>query len=238
MPLRVIGAGFGRTGTLSLKAALEQLGYDPCYHMAEVVGVRPGVNEGHVDAWHDFVCGARAMDWERLFAAYQACVDFPACVYYRELMEAFPDAPVVLSVREPSAWYESFAALVAIARGIRDATREDPRMRRWGVFMTVIEERCFGASPDRAASIAAFERHNALVRATVPASRLLVFEVREGWGPLCAFLGRPRPEGPFPHLNERELLAQIPAALASGDATLGARLGQGALRMPGSERGA
>jgi hypothetical protein len=206
--------------------------------MAEVVGVRPGVNEGHVDAWHDFVCGGRAMDWERLFAGYQACVDFPTCVYYRELMAAFPDAPVVLSVRDPSAWYESWTALQAAARGIRDATRDDARMRRWGEFVAVIEERCFGAAADRASAIAAFERHNAEVRRTVPAARLLVFEVREGWGPLCAFLGRPVPQAAFPHLNERDLLAQLPEALARGDATIAARLGQGALRLPGSEPGA
>ena len=216
MPLRVIGAGFGRTGTLSQKAALEQLGFDPCYHMAEIVGPRPGVNDGHVDAWHAFVCDGHAMDWERLFAGYQAAVDFPTCVYYRELMAAFPDAPVVLSVRDSASWYDSWCALQAAAQQIRRVTQHDPRMRRWGEFVEALQERTLGREPERAGAIAAFERHNAGVRASVPAERLLVFEVREGWGPLCAFLGRPVPQIPFPHLNERELLAQLPAALARG----------------------
>ena len=236
MPLRVIGAGFGRTGTLSLKAALEQLGFDPCYHMAEIIGERPGVNDGHVDAWHAFVCAGRPMDWQKLFAGYQACVDFPTCIYYRELLAAFPEAPVVLTVRDPGAWYESWCALQTAAREIRRVTQHDPRMRRWGEFVEVLEERWLGGEPERTRAIAAFERHVAEVKAGVPAERLLVFDVREGWAPLCAFLGRPVPEGPFPHLNEREFLAQMPAALARGDASLADRLGL-ALPVPGSKRG-
>jgi len=238
MPLRVIGAGLGRTGTMSLKAALERLGFDPCYHMAEIIGVRPGANEGHVDAWHAFTFGRAPMDWKRLFAAYQACVDLPTCLFYRELAAEFPDAPVVLSVRDPDTWYESWCALQATAREIWARTRGDPRMRRWSEFVDELQSRRFGRAPGRAETIAVFERHNAEVRATVPAERLLVFEVREGWEPLCRFLDRPVPAGPFPHLNERELLQQVPAALAAGDPLLAARLGQGALRPPGSEGGA
>ena len=233
MPLQVIGAGFARTGTLSLKAALEELGFDPCYHMAEVIGVRPGVNEGHVDAWHAFVCDGRPMDWERLFEAYQACVDLPACVYYRELLAAFPGARVVLGVRDPAAWYGSWTALQAVARQIEVATRADPRMRRWAEFVARIEAHVFGSEPDRARTLAAFERHNEGVKASVPADRLLVFDVRDGWAPLCRFLGCPTPPGPFPHLNERALLQQVPEALARRDAALPGPLGEGALRPPG-----
>ena len=189
MPLRVIGAGFGRTGTLSLKAALEQLGFDPCYHMAEVIVERPGLNEGHVDAWHDFICEGRPMDWQRLFAGYQACLDFPACVYYREVMAAFPEAPVVLSMRDPAAWAESWGVLRATRQEIQRVTQSDPRMRLWGEFVEKMEERWLGSDTGHAAVIAAFERLNAEVKAVVPRERLLVFDVREGWDPLCAFRG-------------------------------------------------
>jgi len=237
MPLQVIGAGFGRTGTLSLKAALERLGFEPCYHMMEVIGVRPGVNDGHVDTWNDFVCGGRPMDWHRLFAGYQACVDFPTCAYYRELMAAFPDAPVVLTVRDAGVWAESWAAIHETAQEIRRVTQGDPRMRRWGEFVARIEVNAFGADPDRAAAIAGFERHNAEVKAVVPPERLLVYEVREGWEPLCAFLRRPIPSVPFPHLNEREFLTQVPEALARGDTAAFGRLGQDGLALPGAKPG-
>ena len=99
MPLKVIGAGFGRTGTLSMKAAFERLGFDPCYHFVEVIEPRPGYNDGHRKAWVDFMKGRRAIDWHRLFERYEAVLDLPMCLYYRELMEAFPEARVVLTVR-------------------------------------------------------------------------------------------------------------------------------------------
>ena len=111
MPLKVIGAGFGRTGTTSLKSALEQLGFEPSYHMAEVVGERPGVNDGHLNAWHAFLCRGVVPDWRRMFVGYHACTDAPTCVFYRELMDAFPDARVVLTVRDPASWYASVTAL-------------------------------------------------------------------------------------------------------------------------------
>jgi len=171
MPLLVIGAGFGRTGTLSLKAAFEQLGFDPCYHMAEVIVERPGLSEGHVDVWRDFICEGRPMDWQRLFAGYQACLDFPACVYYREVMAAFPAAPVVLSVRDPAAWAESWGVLRATRQEIQRVTQSDPRMRRWGEFVEKLEERWLGSDTGHAAAIEAFERHNAEVKAVVPRGR-------------------------------------------------------------------
>src|SRR5262245_50709202 len=110
--LRVIGAGFGRTGTLSLKAALEQLGFNPCYHMVEVLS-----HPDHIARWRAIGEG-QAAEWEALFAGYQAAVDVPASEYYAQLMQAYPEAKVVLTVRDPEQWYESASSTIfRVAQG-------------------------------------------------------------------------------------------------------------------------
>jgi len=201
--LRVIGAGFGRTGTLSLQAALEQLGFAPCYHYVEVVERRPGRNDGHLRAWVDFAKGRSAMDWRWLFASYQAVVDFPMCTFYAELLELFPDARVVLTLRDPERWFESFDGLVRNLRRLRFGRLFAPRLRATAtIFEHLVKRRVFGGRLDRASCLAAFQRHRTEVMRRVPAERLLVYEVKDGWGPLCAFLGAPEPATPFPHLNE------------------------------------
>lgn len=209
--LEVIGSGFGRTGTLSLKHALEQLGLGPCYHMQEVLR-RPS----HIDAWHDAAFG-RPVDWQRLFAPFGSAVDFPSSVRYEELLEAFPDAVVVHTVRDPQRWYDStyetiYQARTMLApwfvRSVRPAARwlEMGDALIWdGLFDGRFEDR------DRAIEI--YEQWNDTVRRTVPADRLLVFEVAQGWQPLCAFVGREVPETPFPHVNDRDqMLRRIGAA--------------------------
>jgi len=207
--LRVIGAGFGRTGTLSLQAALEQLGFAPCYHYVEVVERRPGRNDGHLRAWVDFAKGRRAMDWRWLFASYQAVVDFPMAGFTAELLEAFPDARVVLTLRDPERWFESFDGLVRGLNRLRVGRLFAPRLRATAtIFEHLVKRRVFGGRLDRASCLAAFERHRREVVRRVPAERLLVYEVKDGWGPLCAFLGAPEPATPFPHLNEGEELGR------------------------------
>ncbi len=194
--MQVIGAGFGRTGTMSMQAALEILGY-PCYHMKEVTE-----HAGHLQAWHELVGGEHAMDWHALFADFEATVDFPACVYYRELLAAFPDAKVVLTVRDPDRWFDSFLTLQETTDQFR-VFRFIPRARRFLNFVDLLLGNVFGAPRDRQRCIEVFRCHNEQVQATVPAERLLVFQVQDGWGPLCAFLGCEVPEDvPFPHLNE------------------------------------
>jgi hypothetical protein len=200
--LDVIGAGFGRTGTLSLKAALEQLGFDRCYHMYEVFQ--------HPEDCEVWLAADRgeAVDWDTLFDGYRATVDWPACTFWRELMPAFPDAKVLLSVRPPDRWYASF----------RDTIRElMVRPRPPGelppAYQTifdfadaVVRDRSFGpgfAEMSREQLIEAYERHNASVRESVPADRLLVFDVAEGWEPLCGFLGVDIPNEPFPNINDK-----------------------------------
>jgi hypothetical protein len=191
--LQVIGAGWGRTGTLSLKLALERLGF-PCHHMFEVI-----THPEHVPV---FTAAARGetVDWNEVYADYAATVDWPGCAFWRELCAEYPDAKVVLSVRDPQRWFESYRATIyePVAHG-------RPELGEWNemVRSAIVERSLHGEPHDRDAVIGAFERHNAEVRASVPPERLLVFEVAEGWEPLCAFLDRPVPDEPFPHVNDR-----------------------------------
>jgi hypothetical protein len=203
--MKIIGAGFGRTGTVSLQQAFEHLGY-PCYHMQEVM---KNYDRGDVEQWDAAVTG-KAVDWQALFAGYEATVDFPACVFYRELMEAFPDALVVLSVRDPQKWWKSFSKLL----GLVNKTRWFffvPMFRKFATMNIHMVDYVFGGSMQEDDCIARYIQHVDEVVATVPAERLLVFSVTEGWEPLCRFLGHPVPEIPFPHANAgiAELRAKI-----------------------------
>lgn len=199
MPLDVIGAGLGRTGTLSLKVALEELGFVKCYHMTEVLA-----QPSHVAAW-DAATRGMPVDWEALFQGYRAAVDWPACSFYRDYLSLYPDARVILTVRDADRWYESVSRTIYQVR--RTLPRWLPRMRR---FLRMVDRLIWdgffqGRFEDKDYAIAAFQRHNEEVRRVVPPERLLVFEVKEGWGPLCEFLGVPVPEGkPFPRLNDAE----------------------------------
>ena len=215
--MRVIGAGFGRTGTTSLKAALEELGFGPSYTLDEVFR-----NPEHVRVWEAADAGEE-VDWEGFLAGYGVAVDWPAGSFYEELMEAFPEAPVILTVRDPAEWYESmrstihglrrfttgplpvraaFALAGPFAPGVAGVVRLADRLVWEGTFE--------GRFEDRDYAMALFERHNEAVRLRVPPERLLVFDVREGWAPLCAFLGVEAPDEPFPRLNEaREMRRRL-----------------------------
>jgi hypothetical protein len=206
--LEVIGAGFGRTGTLSMKAAFEQLGHRPCYHFVEVMEPRPGYNDGHRDAWVAFMKGRAEMDWQWLYRSYAATLDLPMCLYYRELMEVFPAAKVVLTVRDPDSWFDSYFKMARMMRRMRPFNWMSPKLLATARIADEVNDRIFGGPPiDRKVAIAAFERHNQAVIDYVPRERLLVFDVREGWEPLCDFLECPVPEVPFPRLNEGEALS-------------------------------
>jgi Sulfotransferase domain len=222
MALEIIGAGFGRTGTLSMKVALEQLGYDPCYHMAEVLMPRPGLNDGHLDAWYDFAVNRKPMDWRWLLKSYRACVDFPTCLFYRELIEAFPQARVILTTRDPEKWFKSWSNLWAAGDAINDPSRM-VRLHKFIPFVdALIRNGLLGGKIERESSIALFNRHIEEVKASVPADRLLVFRVDQGWAPLCEFLGKPVPDTPFPHLNESDGLLEKFKALFWGEIPEGA----------------
>ena len=199
MALSVIGAGFGRTGTLSLKAALEHLGFGPCHHMAEIFA-----NPQQLPLWEAAARG-EAVDWDEVFAGYRATVDWPSAYFWREVAAAFPAAKVVLSTRDADAWYASFENTILRLVGAMDKIT-DPHIRAT-VEMggRLVGEGVFGGragDPDHAKAV--FRAHDDKVRRAIPAERLLVFEVREGWQPLCAFLEVPVPAAQFPNLNDAE----------------------------------
>lgn len=202
--LLLIGAGFGRTGTTSLKLALERLGLAPCYHMQTAM-TRPG----HARFWLRARQGkVTAADFRRFFDGYRATVDWPACEFYRELMTAYPEARVLLNVRDAGAWYDSTRAMLF---AVKDALPWwfPPSVLRMQEAV-IWDGRMQGRFADRGAAIAVYEAHVREVRQAVPAARLLEYRVEQGWRPLCEFLGVPVPEGvPFPHVNDRRYFERV-----------------------------
>jgi len=199
MALDVIGAGFGRTGTLSLKLALEKLGFAKCYHMMEVFG-----HPEHVPMWAAAHRG-EPVDWEKLYEGYRATVDWPSCNLWETHAKLYPNAKVILSLRDPVAWHTSVMnTIYRSSSALRNS--DDPNVRRMGEWANdVVWEYVFdGRVEDRAHAIAVYNAHNEYVKATVPESRLLVFEASQGWEPLCRFLGVPVPTEPYPRVNTTE----------------------------------
>jgi hypothetical protein len=210
MALQVVGAGVGRTGTMSLKAALEELLGAPCYHMLEVFA-----HPEHVEVWRSAAEGG-SVDWTRLLDGFSATSDFPACLFWREILAANPDAIVVLSTRRDSvAWWESASQTIfAIAGSDLPAEMSD-----WfQMWRSVASARFTEHFTDEDAARAAYERHNAEVRASVPPERLVDWQPGDGWGPLCSALGLDVPAAPFPHLNTRQDFPQVNAETSVADA--------------------
>ena len=217
---------------MSLKVALETLGFGPCYHMIEVFE-----HPEHVGFW-EAAWRSEPVDWDKVLGDYEATVDWPACTFYEELLRRHPDAKILLSVRDPERWYEStrntiyelskiiagswlsrviFAFVGLFVPGVFEIGRMDNEIIWQGTFD--------GKFEDKRHAIEVFNRHNEEVRRRVPREHLLVYEVREGWGPLCEFLDVEEPDQPFPRLNDaaemrRRILAvrflsvAVPAALA------------------------
>ncbi len=210
--VRAIGAGLGRTGTNSLKIALERLLDGPCYHMFEVLH-RPD----DVAIWHDATDGAD-VDWVQFFDGWEAAVDFPVAPLFDQIAAAFPDAPVILSTRPGADWYASASATIFGAA--RVTAGEDP-----GPLRTMVRAqfaRWLGADLDDAeATIAAFDAHNERVRATIPSDRLIEWQPGDGWGPLCAGLEIAVPDEPFPHANSGEDFASTVSAARRGEIVRG-----------------
>lgn len=194
----VIGAGLSRTGTMSTRAALERLGFR-CYHMTETP-----LAGGHLDAWLKYTTGQSAMDWESLFKNYRASVDLPGCLFYKQILEAFPAAKVVLNVRDPDKWYDSLIRLSTALEEYRPFVSDSASLEKFLRLSDVLGGILTKGDFSRKNCLMSFEAHNASVREHVPEERLLVFRVQDGWEPLCQFLGQNIPEEPFPHLNEGE----------------------------------
>lgn len=197
MTLEVIGAGFGRTGTLTLKTALEKLGFGPCHHMTEVLD-----NPEQMPFWNHAADG-EPVDWEEVYSGYRATVDWPGCSFYAELAEVYPDAKVILSRRDPERWYASMAETILKSMTEMGLVGEDippEHPMRFGAIL--VAQRAFDRDFSKDNVIAAYERHNASVIANIPADRLLVFEAVQGWEPLCEFLDVSVPDEPFPRTND------------------------------------
>jgi len=207
MTLKVIGAGFGRTGTMSLKLALEQLGFDPCYHMMEV-GKRPE----HDPVW---LAATRreTVDWDALFSGFSAAVDWPVAAFWREMAAYYPQAKFILTERDPQAWYRSIQA--TIFKSLNSPPAAPAQVHRQMTRELILERTFGGRWDDEAHVIDTYLRHNQAVRDTLPDSRLLVYQTGSGWAPLTQFLDLPEPSTPYPMTNTTEQFQQRAAARAS-----------------------
>jgi hypothetical protein len=195
--MKVLGAGYGKTGTYSLKVALDKLGF-PCYNFGHVL---INYKRGDADMWNNYIEGKSDMDWHKLYDGYEAVVDAPAYFYFREIIEAFPDIKVILTTRDPEKWYDSLIDTLEKHDKVVKPFLFLPSFRAFQqvldnlIKMTSVEE------PVKENSIKAFVKHNEDVKNFVPEERLLVYSVKDGWEPLCEFLGVPVPDEPFPWVN-------------------------------------
>jgi hypothetical protein len=192
MTLKVVGAGVGRTGTNSLKIALEQLLGEPCHHMFEIFA-----NPAQVPDWIDAIEG-RPVDWSTMLEGYAALVDWPGASFWPELSAANPDALVLLSVRDPESWYKSASNTI-----FQVLDNAPPEMRPWlEAVRTLLRDRFSDELDDPAAMMDAYVRHNDAVRRAIPSERLLEWTPADGWGPICERLGLDVPGDPFPKTND------------------------------------
>jgi hypothetical protein len=204
--MQVIGAGFGRTGTMSLKAALERLGLGPCFHMIDLI------REPEPLPYWQAAANGEQVDWTEALDGWESTIDWPGCTYWEQMAETWPDAPILLSVREPEAWYRSTLNSIHEAKemalrgelgGGTEGDAPDPAVIQFinGMIWNGTFE---GRFTNKEFAIDVFNRHNEGVKSKVPADRLLVYDIKTGWGPLCEFLGVEVPDEPMPHMNDTE----------------------------------
>lgn len=211
--LKLINAGLGRTGTTSLQAALERLGFGPCYHMFDIIS-----SQERLAQWEKIVCDGERPDWEAVFDGYTTAVDGPSAIYYQQLTKAFPEAKVILTVRDSGRWYQStYDTLYQFAlkseQNPPDAHSVPARMYR--ITKTMIWDGLFdGRFSDKEHAIEVYSNHNQEVVDNIAPGNLLVYDVKRGWGPLCAFLGVDVPLEDFPHVNDSESMRKLLAKLA------------------------
>ena len=199
MTLKVIGAGLGRTGTMSLKLALERLLGGKCYHMVELFEHL----EAHTPLWHAAARGEK-VDWDKIFDGYVATVDEPSSIMWRELMEYYPDALVILSLRDAESWWKSANATILKVKQ-DPPPKEPPERVAWhAMIMDIYPHIHPDGVSDPELVKASFMAHNERVKAGVPPERLLLWQAGDGWEPLCKALGLEVPDEPFPHSNTTE----------------------------------
>ena len=199
MSLQVIGSGFGRTGTMTMKQVLEKLGFGPCHHMIEIIE-----NPQQLPLWKGVAAGGE-IDWKAVFAGYRSQVDWPGAHVWEQTAAAFPDAKVIHTERPEEAWWNSFNGTIGKFFRVLDELDVPPHMMDQFTFMRDwLMKGTFTDFTDRDAVIAGYREHNRKVRETIPPERLLVFSVADGWEPLCEFLGVPVPGEPFPHTHPKK----------------------------------
>ena len=195
--MQVIGAGLGRTGTYSLKLAINRLGLGPCHHMEAVIQNMPM----QVPLWNAALEGNP--DWTATFDGFNSAVDWPTASFYRELAQHYPFAKFVLTHRDPENWADSFGSTIYTVMAQRD--QFPAPMQSWlAMAYGVVARAGFPLGLSREELIKGFHTHNDAVKAAIPSDRLLVYQVKEGWIPLCAFLGLDAPGEDFPRSNSRE----------------------------------
>ncbi|RZV99135.1 MAG: hypothetical protein EX266_15785 [Rhodobacteraceae bacterium] len=205
MALEIIGAGFGRTGTYSLKTALERLGFGPCHHMAEVIG-----DPEQIRLWTDAADGRP--DFGTIFAGFRSAVDFPVSAYWQDVLRANPDARVILSDRDAEDWYGSFSQTILPL--ILDKASWPEERRPWfEMIEKVIIGKALDGRTDRDGILAAYRANTAAARELEAKGRALVFRAKDGWAPLCNFLGVCVPDEAYPRTNPRD---EFFAAVKSG----------------------
>ena len=222
MSIKVIGTGMGRTGTHSLKIALEQLGFNKCYHMMELFNAPEGITY-----FEDAEAG-KPVDWDKLFTGYLSAVDYPIARYYKQLMTKYPDAKLIHTVRDPESWYAS--CLQTIFWASKPSLGRILNMMVKMPFSPILRKRLpilkyngkmiskeFGDDLlNKDEVIKRFKARTEEVLKTVPKEKLLVYNVKEGWEPLCQFLGVAVPTTAFPLTNTGEEFKQRVAKIAKG----------------------
>ena len=197
MGISIIGAGVGRTGTYSLRLAINHLGFGPCHHMEEVLKNM----DVQVPLWSEALKGNS--NWGSIYKGFKSAVDWPTAGFFRELIKQYPTAKFILTERNPENWADSFGS--TIYKLIEGKDKAPEKMHDWlNMANAVITKTGFPLGLDREGLINGFMAHNKAVREIIPEEQLLVFQVKEGWEPLCKFLNVPVPDEPFPRTNNRE----------------------------------
>ena len=212
MALSVIGAGFGRTGTMSIKKALEHLGVGPCHHMMEVFS-----NPDEFAKWQ-VVVERQQIDWDDVFLGYNAAIGWPSAHYWRELADVYPNSKILLSVRPADHWWKSFSSTIKTVLDIRDAIPDDYLRSVAAMAHNIIAEQTFqNTMNDKIAALSAFQKRIDDVKQAIPTERLLIFDVAEGWGPLCEFMEIPVPDLNFPHSNCKDEFLKVFGRIGGSD---------------------
>lgn len=225
MSIKIIGAGLPRTGTNTLKEALEKLGFQKTYHMKELLA-----HPENIHYW-ETLRDTKTTDWDKLYDGYQATVDFPCYPWYKEHMKRYPDAKVIFSTRPFESWYTSVQSTIWSAGpqtlpqklGMMAKLIFNPRLRKIISCVKLSKSIIFGGTfqgkfLDKAETEKLFNQHAEEVKSHVPSDKLLVFEASQGWEPLCKFLGVPVPQEPFPHLNKKENFKEMLQGIMKGEA--------------------